>query len=118
MNLIFSSSLIEKENLFYLRNEQKLNEDIHFLNNVATKTFSLFMSFFLQKFNFNLKKLNDFLIEILEKASIDKEEFATTLSSEAILSIYSKYLVNTIKGNNILLDNFNSFIIFFRNKGW
>ena len=96
--LIFKCSEQERDSLIFLRDQDKLNEDLNYINNVSTKIFSLMIGYHLHKFSFNFKKLNQFLIDILEKNNIDKEDFANSLAEEVILALYSKYLMNIREG--------------------
>ena len=100
VSLIFKCSEQERDSLIFLRGQDKLNEDLNYINNVSTKIFGLMIGYYLDKFSFNFKKLNQFLIDILEKNNIDKEYFANSLAEEVILALYSKYLMNVREGFN------------------
>ena len=83
----------------YLKKMNKLEQDIHFINNVASKIFGLFMGFFLQKFDYNLYKVNQFLNDILKSQQIIPEDFVENMSTQIILSLFSKFMINYNEGN-------------------
>ena len=95
---IFSCSLNEENNLIKLQKTKKLTEDIHFVNNVASKLFGLFMSYFIQAFDFNIKKTNDFLLNVLKTSNINPDDFISSLLTQIVLAFYSKSSLNNIKG--------------------
>jgi len=96
---MFLCSEKEKNRLMYLKKMNKLEQDIHFINNVASKIFGLFMGFFLQKFDYNLYKVNQFLNDILKSQQIIPEDFVENMSTQIILSLFSKFMINYNEGN-------------------
>lgn len=100
---IFFCSINEKTNLLFLRESNQLMKDIHFMNHISSKLFGLFMGFFIQNFDYKFAKLNDFLINLLQKSNIKISHFTSTFTTQLILTLFSKYSITISKGNNILI---------------